>query len=52
MTCPIRARHARRPFIHARLVTIPNCGHYPTQEYPPYFAMVIEDFLQDAAARA
>jgi len=39
---------ARHP--NARLVTIPNCGHYPTQEYPPYFAMVIEDFLQDAAA--
>ncbi|WP_175823891.1 alpha/beta hydrolase [Burkholderia sp. BCC0419] len=34
----------------ARLVKIPNCGHYPMQECPPYFAMVIEDFLRDAAA--
>ncbi|ELW9447925.1 alpha/beta hydrolase [Burkholderia cenocepacia] len=41
---------ARHP--NARLVTIPNCGHYPTQECLSYFAMVIEDFLQDAAARA
>ncbi|WP_175882951.1 alpha/beta hydrolase [Burkholderia sp. BCC0044] len=35
---------------NARLVTIPNCGHYPMQEYPAYFAMVIEDFVRDAAA--
>ncbi|RQU03838.1 alpha/beta fold hydrolase [Burkholderia cepacia] len=35
---------------NARLATIPNCGHYPMQECPPYFAMVIEDFLRDAAA--
>ncbi|OXI81919.1 alpha/beta hydrolase [Burkholderia sp. AU33423] len=35
---------------NARLVTIPNCGHYPMQECPPYFAMIVEDFLRDAAA--
>ncbi|MCA8431183.1 alpha/beta fold hydrolase [Burkholderia seminalis] len=34
----------------ARLVTIPNCGHYPMQECPPHFAMIVEDFLRDAAA--
>ncbi|WP_368041760.1 alpha/beta fold hydrolase [Burkholderia lata] len=31
-------------------MTIPNCGHYPMQECPPYFAMIVEDFLRDAAA--
>lgn len=35
---------------NARVATIPNSGHYPMQECPPYFAMVIEDFLRDAAA--
>ncbi|CAB3751901.1 alpha/beta hydrolase [Burkholderia sp. MSh2] len=35
---------------HARLATIPNCGHYPMQECPPYFATIVEDFLRDAAA--
>ncbi|QTD91819.1 alpha/beta fold hydrolase [Burkholderia anthina] len=35
---------------NARLLTIPNCGHYPMQECPPYFATIVEDFLRDAAA--
>ncbi|OXJ14566.1 alpha/beta hydrolase [Burkholderia sp. AU6039] len=35
---------------NARLVTIPNCGHYPMQACPPYVAMIVEDFLRDAAA--
>ncbi|KVH37683.1 alpha/beta hydrolase [Burkholderia cepacia] len=35
---------------NARLATIPNCGHYPMQECPPYFATIVEDFLRDAAA--
>jgi 3-oxoadipate enol-lactonase len=30
---------------NAELLEIPNCGHYPMQECPPYFASVIEDFL-------
>jgi pimeloyl-ACP methyl ester carboxylesterase len=29
----------------AELRAIPNCGHYPMQECPPYFASVIEEFL-------
>ncbi|MCA8093966.1 alpha/beta hydrolase [Burkholderia anthina] len=37
---------------NARLLTIPNCGHDPMQECPPYFATIMEDFLRDAAARA
>lgn len=35
---------------NARLMTIPNCGHYPMQECPPYFATIVEAFLRDAAA--
>jgi 3-oxoadipate enol-lactonase len=31
---------------NAELLKIPNCGHYPMQECPPYFAMVIENFLR------
>lgn len=34
---------------NAELVTIPNAGHYPMQECPPYFATVIERFLRDRA---
>ena len=30
----------------AELVVIPNCGHYPMQECPPFFAAVIEGFLR------
>lgn len=30
----------------AELVEVPNCGHYPMQECPPYFATVIETFLR------
>lgn len=30
----------------AELVVIPNCGHYPMQECPPYFATVLERFLR------
>ena len=33
----------------AELVVIPNCGHYPMQECPPFFAAVIEDFLRKHA---
>jgi 3-oxoadipate enol-lactonase len=29
----------------AELAVIPNCGHYPMQECPPYFATLIESFL-------
>ncbi|CAB3639252.1 Pimeloyl-[acyl-carrier protein] methyl ester esterase [Paraburkholderia sediminicola] len=40
----------RRTFLawhpNASLHVIPNCGHYPMQECPPYFATVIEDFLK------
>ncbi|WP_260434783.1 alpha/beta fold hydrolase [Burkholderia sp. Bp8992] len=35
---------------NAQLVAIPNCGHYPMQECPQYFTMIVEDFLRDAAA--
>ncbi|MEZ7525753.1 alpha/beta fold hydrolase, partial [Burkholderia vietnamiensis] len=31
---------------NAELLVIPNCGHYPMQECPPYFATVIEGFLK------
>jgi pimeloyl-ACP methyl ester carboxylesterase len=31
---------------NAELVLIPNCGHYPMQECPPYLATVIEKFLR------
>lgn len=34
---------------NARLQVLPNCGHYPMQECPPYFVMLIENFLRDAA---
>jgi 3-oxoadipate enol-lactonase len=30
---------------NAELVMIANCGHYPMQECPPFFATVIETFL-------
>ncbi|WCM22968.1 alpha/beta hydrolase [Paraburkholderia bryophila] len=33
----------------ASLLVIPNCGHYPMQECPPYFATVIESFLREHA---
>lgn len=40
----------RRTFLawhpRARLLVVPNCGHYPMQECPPYFATVIEAFLR------
>ncbi|UXU91190.1 alpha/beta fold hydrolase [Burkholderia sp. S-53] len=41
---------ARHP--NERLVTIPNGGHCPMQECPPYFATIVEAFLRDAAAWA
>lgn len=31
---------------NAELLVIRNCGHYPMQECPPYFATVIENFLR------
>jgi len=35
---------------NATLLSIPNCGHYPMQECPPYFAMLIENFLRSHAS--
>lgn len=35
---------------NASLLMIPNCGHYPMQECPPYFATVVERFLRSHAA--
>ncbi|WP_256250007.1 alpha/beta fold hydrolase [Burkholderia ubonensis] len=34
---------------NAELHVISNCGHYPMQECPPYFATVIEHFLKRKA---
>lgn len=34
---------------YANLLMIPNCGHYPMQECPPYFATVVENFLRKHA---
>ncbi|MGZ6005999.1 MAG: alpha/beta fold hydrolase [Rhizomicrobium sp.] len=34
---------------NAELAVIPNCGHYPMQECPPYFATLIEKFLRKHA---
>ena len=31
---------------NAELAIIPNCGHYPMQECPPYFATLVENFLR------
>ncbi|HEX7814986.1 alpha/beta hydrolase [Dyella sp.] len=31
---------------NAQLQVIPNCGHYPMEECPPYLATVIESFLR------
>ena len=36
---------------NAGLVVIPNCGHYPMQECPPYFATVVENFLRQRAVK-
>lgn len=33
---------------NAELTTIPNCGHYPMQECPPYFATVIEHYMKQS----
>ena len=30
---------------NAELVVIPNCGHYPMQECPPFFVSTLESFL-------
>ncbi|KAF1029799.1 MAG: Dihydrolipoyllysine-residue acetyltransferase component of acetoin cleaving system [Pseudomonas sp.] len=34
----------------AQLQVMPNCGHYPMQECPPYFASVMEAFLKNTGA--
>jgi len=34
---------------NAQLASIPNCGHYPMQECPPYFALLVENFLRQHA---
>ena len=34
----------------SELAVIPNCGHYPMQECPPYFATLIERFLRRMGA--
>ncbi len=34
---------------NSSLQVFPNCGHYPMQECPPYFATVIEQFLRNDA---
>lgn len=36
---------------NAELVVIPNCGHFPMQECPPYFATVVENFLRQQAVK-
>ncbi len=30
---------------NAELVVVPNCGHYPMQECPPFFVSALETFL-------
>jgi 3-oxoadipate enol-lactonase len=34
---------------NSELAVIRNCGHYPMQECPPYFAKVLEEFLNKHA---
>jgi len=31
---------------NAEVQVIPDCGHYPMQECPPYFATTMEKFLR------
>jgi 3-oxoadipate enol-lactonase len=35
---------------NAELHVIPDCGHYPMQQHPQYFANLVEDFLKRQAA--
>jgi pimeloyl-ACP methyl ester carboxylesterase len=35
---------------NAEVTVIPNCGHYPMQECPPYFATIVERFLRGHAS--
>jgi pimeloyl-ACP methyl ester carboxylesterase len=32
-------------YLHAKLISLENCGHYPMQEVPPLLATTIERFL-------
>jgi len=45
----LRAEDMKHTFLsmhpNAELAVVPNCGHYPMQECPPYFATLIEEFL-------
>jgi len=50
----LRAEDMHKTFLlmhpDAELVVVPNCGHYPMQECPPYFAALMEKFLARWAA--
>ncbi|UVM63603.1 alpha/beta fold hydrolase [Pseudomonas sp. B21-010] len=46
LDCAAMARTFLAWHPNAELHVIPNCGHYPMQECPPYFATVIEGFLK------
>jgi 3-oxoadipate enol-lactonase len=50
----LRAEAMQRTFLamhpNSTLHVIPNCGHYPMQECPPYFATVIEQFISGYSA--
>jgi len=35
---------------NAELRVVPDCGHYPMQQHPSYFAGVVEGFLKRQGA--